>query len=144
MGSVRYFRTFRMLTYLGCSRQSQRRTWRTHQRQTSASTAKLLAGRIKLKLIANDERLNWWQTYRGDTLSTAEYVHFYYVSSSSSSSHLDKCANQFLHPTLVHRFEKSRLKSWLVELQLPHLVMVIMSILILVKMMMTMLMMIVL
>ena len=63
---------------------------------------------------------------------------------SSSYFHLDKCADQFLHPTLVHRFEKSRLKSWLVELQLPHLVMVIMSILILVKMMMTMLMMIVL
>ena len=77
-------------------------------------------------------------------LYTDEYVHLFYVSSSPSYSHLDKCADQFLHPALVHRFEKSRLKSWLVELQLPHLVMVIMSILILVKMMMTMLMMIVL
>ena len=77
-------------------------------------------------------------------LYTDEYVHLFYVSSSPSYSHLDKCADQFLHPALVHRFEKSRLKSWLVELQLPHLVMVIMSILILIKMMMTMLMMIVL
>ena len=77
-------------------------------------------------------------------LYTDEYVHLFYVSSSPSYSHLDKCADQFLHPALVHRFEKSRLKSWLVELQLPHLVMVIMSILILIKMIMTMLMMIVL
>ena len=53
---------------------------------------------------------------------TDEYVHLYYASSSPSYSHLDKCADQFLHPALVHRFEKSGLKSWLVELQLPHLV----------------------
>ena len=55
LGPVRYFRTFRTLTYLGCSRQSQRRTWHTRQRQTSASTAKLSAGRTKLKLIAIDK-----------------------------------------------------------------------------------------
>ena len=80
-------------------------------------------------------------------LYTDEYVHLFYVSSSPSYSHLDKCADQFLHPALVHRFEKSRLKSWLVELQLPHLVDIVtltMLMLILVKIIVTMLMIIVL
>ena len=86
LGPVIYFRTFRMLTYLGCSRQSQTRTWRTRQRQISASTAKLSAGRTKLKSIANDKRLNGSQTYRGGALSIDEYVHLYYASSSSSYS----------------------------------------------------------